>query len=193
MLTTALLTTLERAWLALSPLNRPMALMGGIALSIWQRMRATRDIDVLVALGETDVAGVVGMLRPHHFAPTSSPPVKRLGELSILQLNYEPPATEVPICVDLLFGQSEYLRGVLARAVRVTLPGLRTEFSVVSCEDLVLLKLQAGRVIDHADAVALLQENEPSIDADYLRQWAAELGVTRGLDLAWEEATKCDA
>jgi hypothetical protein len=190
MLSTALLTTLEKAWVALTPLNRPMALMGGIALSLWQRMRATRDIDILLALGEADVAAVVGMLRPLHFVPVNSAPVKRLGELSILQLTYEPPDAEVPISVDLLFGQSEYLKGVLARAVRVSLPGLATELAVVSCEDLVLLKLQAGRIIDRADAVALLRENRAGIDAGYLQQSAAQLGVARELDDAWNDAAQ---
>ncbi|MFI5401717.1 MAG: hypothetical protein ACHQ1G_02195 [Planctomycetota bacterium] len=52
---------------------------------------------------------------------------------------------------------------------------------VASCEDLILLKLVAGRAIDLADAKELFQVNRDSLDLAYLRGQAAGMGITEAL------------
>ncbi len=42
-----ILVTLRHAWLALEPLNLPMAVVGGVALSAWNHVRYARDADFL--------------------------------------------------------------------------------------------------------------------------------------------------
>lgn len=42
----AVLLALRRAWLAIEPLGLPVAVMGGLALAVWQHVRATRDVDL---------------------------------------------------------------------------------------------------------------------------------------------------
>ena len=49
--------------------------------------------------------------------------------------------------------------------------------AVLACEDLVLHKLLAGRMIDLADAVALLRANRDTLDLNYLSCWAGKLAV----------------
>jgi hypothetical protein len=44
----AILRALRQVWLALKPLDTPMAVMGGIALATWKYVRATQDIDLLI-------------------------------------------------------------------------------------------------------------------------------------------------
>jgi hypothetical protein len=42
-----LLRALKHVWVALQPLNLPMAVMGGIAVAAWKHVRATQDVDLL--------------------------------------------------------------------------------------------------------------------------------------------------
>ena len=50
----ALLATIQRLWQILRQLNLASALMGGLALSLWRHAQFTKDVDVLVALGDTN-------------------------------------------------------------------------------------------------------------------------------------------
>ena len=62
------------------------------------------------------------------------------------------------------------------------------EVAVLVCEDLILHKLLAGRMIDLADAVALLRANRAGLDLDYLNRWAGDLEVATELAGVWNEA-----
>jgi hypothetical protein len=62
------------------------------------------------------------------------------------------------------------------------------ETAVVSCEDLILLKLSAGRLIDRADAVDLLRANHESLDVDYLMRWNRQLDLLHEFGDVWAEA-----
>jgi hypothetical protein len=53
---------------------------------------------------------------------------------------------------------------------------------------LILHKLLAGRIIDRADAAALLRINRRSLDLDYLTAWTARLSLARELAEVWGEA-----
>lgn len=46
--------TLVRAWEALEPMETPMAVMGGISLAAWNHPRFTQDVDLLLALPDTE-------------------------------------------------------------------------------------------------------------------------------------------
>ena len=90
--------------------------------------------------------------------------------------------------VDLLLAKSDYHEGALRRQVSMRLPDLDVEIGVLACEDLILHKLLAGRIIDRADVAALLRANRKSLDLDYLRQWIKSLDVAAGFNEAWNEA-----
>jgi hypothetical protein len=53
---------------------------------------------------------------------------------------------------------------------------------------LILFKLVAGRMIDHADAAMLLRENRDVIDWDYLLGWVARLNLDGDFASIWQEA-----
>lgn len=57
-----------------------------------------------------------------------------------------------------------------------------------SCEDLLIHKLMAGRIIDRADAAAVLRANRDLLDIGYLRKWADDLQLTEELLEIWREA-----
>ena len=45
-----ILGALRHVWLALEPLNIPMAVMGDISVSAWGYNRNTQDVDVLIGV-----------------------------------------------------------------------------------------------------------------------------------------------
>jgi hypothetical protein len=58
----------------------------------------------------------------------------------------------------------------------------------LTCEDVILHKLLAGRVLDRSDVGHLLRLNVTNLDRGYLTKWANYLGLTNELALLWEEA-----
>jgi hypothetical protein len=76
----------------------------------------------------------------------------------------------------------------LAHRTPALLPGLDVEIFVLSCEDLILHKLIAGRIIDRADAAALLRANRAGVNLPYLQDWVGRLALHSGWSEIWEEA-----
>ena len=184
----SLLLVLRRVWLALEPLGLPVAVMGGIALSTWKHVRATRDVDLLLGAREDDLPRLLAALRAAGIRAKRSETLARLGDLNLLQLVYSPEETFLDFQIDLLLANSEYHRQALDRRVPTRIPDLDIEVSVLTCEDLILHKLVAERLIDLADAAALLRVNRDSLDFVYLLRWARPLGVVPLLQRAWHES-----
>ena len=178
------LQTLQHVWRTLKPLDVPMAVIGGLALAAWKHVRATKDIDLLLSVNAEDLDSLLQRLRTAGMRPKRSPPLIDLHQWELLQLVYEPPESMMELQIDLLLGRSEYHRQALSRRIATALPGIDDEIAVLACEDLILHKLLAGRMIDRADAVALLQMNRDVLDVDYLDHWADSLGVRSELDEA---------
>jgi hypothetical protein len=184
----AVLQSLRHVWVTLDRLKVPMAVTGGLALATWKHVRATRDVDLLVDLGGNNLDQLIEHLRAAGLRPKRTPPVTSLGELDVVQLLYEPPEAFIELQIDLLLAKSEYHREALRRRVPTQLPNLGIGIAVLACEDLILHKLLAGRLIDRADAAALLRANQDSLDWGYLTRWARELAVTDDLAQARNDA-----
>jgi len=183
----AVLRSLRHVWKTLDPLGLPMAVMGGLALATWKCVRATQDVDLLVGIGHRDLEGLLKLLRASAIRPKRDPPVTALGQLDIVQLLYEPPESFIDLQIDLLLARSGYHLESLARRVPTRLSdGLQV--AVLACEDMILHKLLAGRIIDRADAVSLLRANHNALELDYLAGWAAELGLLDELAGLWKES-----
>jgi hypothetical protein len=179
---------LRHVWTSLEPLNAPMAVMGGLALAAWGHVRATRDVDLLLAISDDDLTALLETLtsagvRPKH---KSGPPP--LGSVQILQMLYEPPGAYLDLQVDLLLAQSDYHRQALARSVLTSFPAADLNVYVLACEDLIVHKLLAGRLIDLADSATLLRTNRATLDLPYFLGCAAELSLETGFTQIWEEA-----
>jgi hypothetical protein len=165
-----------------------MAVMGGISVAVWEHVRATQDVDLLIGACENDVGLVLQELAKAKIRPKRHPPVLMLGATRILQCLYEPPDCFIDIQIDLLFADSDFHRAALARRSPARLPGLAQEVAVLSCEDLILLKLLAARILDRVDAAALLRANLTSLDLAYLLNWSDKLDLRGELAAIWSEA-----
>ena len=89
---------------------------------------------------------------------------------------------------DLLLAESEFQRSALERRATRKIPGISCPIDVLQCDGLVLQKLVAGRIINRADAAALLRENRDVTDFDYLLSWLARPSLTTDFAEIWGEA-----
>lgn len=183
-----LLQSLRHVWETLQQARVPAAIMGGVALSAWQHLRMTRDLDLLVDIKATDRDTVIKRLREAGFQVKNDPPVLRLGEIEIVQLLFEPPDSFLQIRIDLFLARSDFHRQALSRRVPFRFPENDFEVHVIACDDLIILKLIAGRIIDRADAAYLLRANRNGLDLHYLVEWCQRLRLEKDLNEVWEEA-----
>jgi hypothetical protein len=188
MATDSALATLDHIWGVLEPLGHPLALMGGISLAAWSHIRATRDVDILIAVNRDDVEPIVVTLSDHNCRAKTSPALVRVGDHCFVQFLYTPPGEFYDVQFDLLLAESELQKSALSRSVEREVPGISRPITVLHCNDLILFKLVAGRVLDRADAAALLRENRESIDFAYVLNWIARLGLQEDFAEIWSEA-----
>jgi hypothetical protein len=186
--TESALAALEHVWRALAPLGHPMAVMGGVSLAAWHHIRATRDVDILIGVDRAGIDPVLEVLGARGCRPKRSPPIISVGDHHFVQMLYTPPGELYDIQLDLLLAESELQKSAMARRVASSVPGLAGMVHVLNCDDLVLFKLLAGRMIDRADAAMLLRENRDAIDYEYLRDWVAKLNLQDELEQIWSEA-----
>jgi hypothetical protein len=183
-----LLDVLRHVWTTLAGLPYPVALMGGLALGFWQRFRTTQDVDVLIGIGPEHLEEVLRCLERAGVLPKKQPPLLDLGDVRIVQLLYQPPSIFVQVRVDLLLAESDFQRQALARRVAAKLEGMDAEIFTLSCEDLIVFKLKANRIIDRADAAALLRLQRDTLNWAYLAKWTKQLAIQIEFGEIWLEA-----
>jgi hypothetical protein len=183
-----LLKTLDHVWKALAPLDIPMAVMGGLAVSIYQHARSTRDVDILIQIEEQDTDRILEALARQGIRPRRIPPLLNLDRQFILFLYFQPQGAFFEIKIDLLYADNDYQRQALARRVAGQLPGADAPMFFLSCEDLIIHKLQAGRIIDRADCAYLVRANRSELDFVYLEKWLGVLSLMERWNEIWSEA-----
>jgi hypothetical protein len=183
-----LLKTLDYVWNALTPLQVPMAVMGGLAVSIYHHARSTRDVDILILAEKKDTDRLLDILDQNGIKPRRIPPLLQLDQQYILFLYYLPPGAFFEIKIDLLYADNEYQRQALARRVAGQLPGTESQLFYLSCEDLIIHKLMAGRIIDRADCSYLVRANRTDLDFKYLGKWIGQFSLMDKWDEIWQEA-----
>jgi hypothetical protein len=183
-----LLSALRQVWATLAVLKIDVALMGGIAVAAWKHVRNTRDVDLLVGVRRSEADKLLQCLKEAGFKLLRQPPFLTIGESYILQSSFVPAGKFLDIRIDLFLAESEYEQVALSRRVEMKFPGLDDTVSILSCEDLILFKLSAGRILDRSDCAYLLRFNRETLDLAYLWDWAEKLQIKAQLDEIWHEA-----
>jgi hypothetical protein len=182
------LAALRHVWTALEPLEVPMAVMGGLSVSAWGYLRNTQDVDILIGIEKARFDTVLKRAVQAGLRPKRHPVLFRIDRQDIAQLLYTPPEIRWDVQVDLLLVSTEYQQTAIERRVFTKLPNLEIPIAILSCEDVILHKLVAGRIIDRADAAMLLRENRDTIEFDYLKSWIKRLALDSDFAEIWREA-----
>ena len=83
------------------------------------------------------------------------------------------------VVIDILLADSEYLRTALSSRRQILLGDLPV--SILTLEDLILLKTLAGRLQDQADLEKIrLRQEELRVDWNYVEEWKTKLGLEIG-------------
>lgn len=156
------------------------ALMGGIAVRVYGIPRPTYDVDFTAAIPRDslpdfyDAVEDAGYTVPETYR---SGYVDQIAGMPLVKfrLNLEGRGVDV----DMFIAETVYQKEVLHRRRREVINGLSAW--LVTPEDLILLKLVAGRPRDHAD-ISDIRFVQGELDEDYMRGWAGELGVGESLE-----------
>lgn len=177
---------------ALNELGVAYVVVGSIASSAYGETRATMDADLVADLREPDVERFAEVLGEGFYKDVESirDAVRRRGSFNVIHL-------AAMLKVDVFIPQEGgFDTQEIRRRRELTLPTDPEERAYfASPEDVVLHKLlwyeRGDRVSDRQwrDAVGVIAVQGASLDADYMRSWAARLGVSELLDRAWREAT----
>ncbi|HUP78207.1 MAG TPA: nucleotidyl transferase AbiEii/AbiGii toxin family protein [Pirellula sp.] len=170
--------SLDRVWNILNPVAPIKALAGGLALSYWGYPRSTQDIDIAVLFSNSASNSIDSHLLKAGLSPKRSNHVCDLGVMKVSQWRLPIPESFLDIDVDLLLGDSEFYQSALSRRIECDLVGTTQSIHVLSCEDLILFKALAGRMIDLADIRELRDRNLGSLDQTYLSKWTARLDIS---------------
>lgn len=166
----SLLATLKTLLTAFPPEGPAYCLIGALALGAWGRVRATHDIDLLILLDEEQIHRLVGCLEPSGFSRDieweNQNPMARERVTRLRHGGYP---------VDLISSHDDHERETLARRMSLTLDEVPAW--VCTAEDLILLKLKAGRDQDLVDVQSVIYRQGAGLDRDYLWKWADRLSL----------------
>lgn len=145
------------------------ALVGGLAVAAWGVARATRDIDLAVALGGADPAHVAAHLHADYHPGDPDDPLRGVFRMQVL-------VAEQTVPVQLIVLPPKWAAVVFQRVERLSV--LDTLVPVVSWQALVLLKLYAGGPLDLRDARDILAVRRPGTpDGEALVAQAETVGL----------------
>ncbi len=140
---------------------------GGQAVLAYGRPRMTADVDITVDLGSSSPSELLVTLEKYGFETTFPLSAELLAQLKLLRMVHVP--TKVPLDVVIATGGIEQM--VLARTRTVELSGV--EVPLISVEDLIALKVLAGRRKDLDDVRGVLAAQAGRVDLERTRAMLA--------------------
>jgi hypothetical protein len=161
----------------------PYALIGGLAVSLRGQPRVTADVDIVIGADVERSLRLVAMLERTSFKPLFDGVEEVVQSAFILPLRHR--VTHVK--VDLALGLSGFEQRAVVRAEPMDLAG--SNVLVATAEDLLIMKILAGRPQDDQDVRGLLVAQGDHLDWQYCEQVAAELSDALGENLVDRIAT----
>lgn len=151
---------------------------GGQAVLLYGEPRLTRDIDITLGVDPSEVADVINMSKRLGLEILTEKPEEFVRETLVL------PAIEPAsgIRIDFVFSLSQFERAAIERSRPIDLDGVAVRF--VSLEDLIVMKLLAGRPRDLEDVGSIIRKNR-DLDRNHVKKWLDEFD--RELDTRLEE------
>lgn len=162
---------------------------GGMALSVWGRVRSTADIDIIVQLEEPEVIFLKAAL-------------KKISEMGYMdedgayeaircegEFNFIDPVTGVK--VDFFIAKKDlWTKLTFGRKVVKVMDGQKINF--LSPEDIILSKLLWYKMSDSAlqlEDVKSVLKKQKNLDFDYLKKWSITQSTDEILESLLEKST----
>jgi hypothetical protein len=164
---------LQKVVAALDRLGVPHALIGGLAVSARGALRATQDVDLIVALPVQAAPSLERSLRDNGFHATLYRGAADDPLAGVLRLTIPVAGTEIKC--DVLFASREWQTRAVKNATTVDLGSFVVK--VAKAGDLFLLKLSAGGPQDLIDAAQLFKLQSPA-ERTRWKATAAQLRLT---------------
>jgi hypothetical protein len=164
-------------------LQLPYAIMGGLAVRAFGVPRPTYDVDVTLAATEEqlpqlyDAVELAGYTIPDAYRGGS---VDRLAEMPLVKFRIYRGTLEESVDIDLFLMETAFQRKIIERRLFTEVDNIGPTW-IVSPEDLVLLKLIAGRPRDMGD-IDDVRFVHGALDETYMRRWAQLLGIASDLE-----------
>ncbi len=155
----------------------PYAMIGGLAASLRGEARSTADVDLVIGINVDEALTLIGNLANSPFQPLFAGVEEVVSQAFILPLRHR----LTGIKVDLSLGMSGFERQLIARAESVEI-GARS-FQLATAEDLLVMKLLAGRPRDQQDARGIAVVQGQQLDWQYCSDTARQLGDAVGQDI----------
>jgi predicted nucleotidyltransferase len=158
---------LRKVALELKAASIPYMVIGGQAVLLYGEPRLTRDIDVTLGIGVSELARIKKVLPAMGLKVL----VKKSQEFVARTMVLPTKDRESEIRVDFIFSFSPYERQAIGRARDIKVG--RTQVKFASLEDVVIHKVVSGRPRDLEDIKSILVKN-PKYDSHYILGWLKE-------------------
>jgi hypothetical protein len=137
--------------------------IGGLAVQRWSEPRVTRDADLSVLTGFGDEERIIDPLLEKYAARIPDAKEYAIRHRVLLL------AATGGVGIDVLLGALPYEERLVDRATLFTVaPGI--DLRTCSAEDLIVLKLFAGRALDIRDAEGVALRNGNGLDWSYIEE-----------------------
>lgn len=145
----------------------PMMVIGGFAVSLLGRHRATKDIDAVAVIPNESWRPFVASGKKFHFQPRVKDWYPLAQQTMVILLEHNPSRTPI----DLSVGGTEFEQQAIAHAEPTMLKRLKVPLVRVS--DLLVFKAIARRPVDWADIDNLLTTHS-LVDHKYVEGWLSQ-------------------
>lgn len=164
---------LKRVARELKKASIPYMVIGGQAVLVYGEPRLTRDIDITLGIGVSELARIKRVLPAMGLKVL----VKKVQEFVERTMVLPTKDMESDIRVDFIFSFSPYERQAIGRARDVKVG--RSQVRFASLEDVVIHKVVSARPRDLEDIKSILVKN-PKYDSDYISRWLKEFDQSLG-------------
>ena len=158
----------------------PGAIIGGVAASLQGQARATEDVDALLRLDERSLDHFLDMAMAEGFRPRIPDAISFARRSAALLLEHK--ASRVG--VDLTICRLPFDFSAIDRARVIVMGDL--QFSVVTPEDLIIMKAIAHRPQDFQDIRAVVRAN-PQLDSNRVRAQVQEFANLLEMPELWKD------